>query len=74
MADPARVKPEDAERVESISEEQVNIKSEETEGGSTVVKSTDENKDSSSQDKDTQEHKPVSCTTSNPTCFCPRRL
>lgn len=65
MADPARIKPEDkAERVASISEEQANNKSDESEDISAPVKSTD-NKDSSSQDKDKQEPKPVSCITSN---------
>lgn len=74
MADPARVKPEDnAERGVSINEEQANIKSDETEDMSAPVKSKDENKDSSSQDKDKQEPKPVSCITSNLTCFCPRK-
>lgn len=73
MADPARVKPEDnAEKVVSINEEQGNIKSDETEDISVPVKSTDENKDSSSQDKDKEEPKNVSCTTS--TCFCPRKV
>lgn len=75
MADPARVKLEDnAERVVSINEEQVNIKSDETGDTSAPVKSTDENKDLSSQDKDRQEPKTVSCPTSNPRCFCPRKL
>lgn len=70
MADPARVKPEGTtERVVSNKEEQANTKSDETEDTSAPVKSTDENKDSSPQDKDRQEPKPVSCTTSNPTCF-----
>lgn len=59
MADPARIKPEEnVERVASISEEQENIKSDESEDTSAPVKSADDNKDSSSQDKDKQEPKP----------------
>lgn len=74
MADPARIKPEDkAERVASISEEKANMKSDDTEDMTAAVKATDENKDSSSQD-DKHEPKPVSCTTFNPTSFCPRKL
>lgn len=75
MADPARVKPEDnAERAVSINEEKANIKSDEAEDVSAPVKSTEEIKDSSSQDKDKQEPKPVGCTTSNLTCSCLRKL
>lgn len=66
MADPARIKPEDkAERVASIGEEQENSKSDESEDTCAPLKSTDDNKDSSSQDKDKQEPKSVSRTTSN---------
>lgn len=61
MADPARVKPEDKpERPVSSSEEQPKVKSDPAEDKAAPVKSTDENKDSSSQEKDKQEPKPVS--------------
>ncbi|TNM86831.1 transcription initiation factor TFIID subunit 11 [Takifugu flavidus] len=58
MADPARIKPEDnAERVLSSSEEQAPNKSDQTEDKSDPVK-TEENKESSSQEKSKQEPKP----------------
>lgn len=75
MADPARVKTEDhAEWPVCGKEEQANIKSEETEDKSALVKSTEENKDTSSQEKDKQEAKPVSCKScSQIWCFCPKK-
>lgn len=75
MADPARVKTEDhTERQVCGNEEQANVKSEETEDKSALVKSTEENKDTSSQEKDKQEVKPVCCKSCNQIwCFCPRK-
>lgn len=68
MADPARVKPEDkAERVASSNEEQANNASDETEDKSVPAK-TEENKESSSQEKGKQEPKPVSCAACNLIC------
>lgn len=59
MADPARIKVEGTpERATSANEEHSNVKSEETEGATT--KSTDENKESSSQEQPKQELKSVS--------------
>lgn len=60
MADPARIKPEvNAERVLSSSVEQAPNKSDQAEDKSDPVK-TEENKESSSQEKSKQEPKPVS--------------
>lgn len=60
MADPARIKPEDnAERVLSSNEEKKPNKSDQSEDKSDPVK-TEENKESSSQEKSKQEPKPVS--------------
>lgn len=68
MADPARVKPEgNAERIVSSEEEQANKKPDEREDASAPVKSTEENKGSSTQDKD----RAVSGTASR---SCPRKL
>lgn len=60
MADPARIKTVDTpERASSANQEQPHIKSEETK--STTAKSTDENKESASQEQPKQELKLVSC-------------
>lgn len=68
MADPARVKPEgNAERVVSSNEEQANHASDETEDKPVPAK-TEENKESSSQEKGKQEPKLVSCTACNLIC------
>lgn len=59
MADPARIKVENApERTPSSNDEHSDIKPEESESGSTTTKPSDENKESSSQDQPKQEPKP----------------
>lgn len=59
MADPARIKVEGTpERATSANEEHSNVKPEETEDA--TAKSTDENKESSSQEQPKQELKSVS--------------
>lgn len=59
MADPARIKDEDTpERATSANEEHPDDKTTETEDA--AVKSTDENKESSSQEQPKQDHKSVS--------------
>ncbi len=61
MADPARMKAEDApERATSPNDEQPNVKSAKDEELPETEKSTEENKDSSSQDQPKQEVKSVS--------------
>lgn len=68
MADPARVKSEDnAERVASSNEEQANDAPDGPEDKS-VPSKTEENKESSSQEKVKQEPKPVSCAACNLIC------
>lgn len=59
MADPARIKVEDAsERSTSANEEKTDVKTEPEDV--TAAKSTDENKESSSQEQPKQEQKSVS--------------